>query len=86
MRSGMKITPGVANTYGWFSIAVMVVLFILVLMDIVPRTWYYPLLGVAVALYMVRVTMRLILARQARVDQESKKKEHEDASGTGPGS
>jgi hypothetical protein len=80
----MKITPSVANTYGYFSIAVMVVLFILVLMDLVPRTWYYPLLAVAVALYMVRVTMRLILARQARLDQDSKKKDHGDASDAGP--
>ncbi|MCC6396305.1 MAG: hypothetical protein IT282_04760 [Bacteroidetes bacterium] len=80
----MKITPNVANTYGWFSIAVMVVLFILVLMDLVPRTWYYPLLGVAVALYMVRVTLRLILGRQARLDKESKQKGDGNTPGAEP--
>ncbi len=70
----MKITPNIANMYGYISIAVMVVLLVLVLFEWVPRSWYYPLFAVAVALYMVRVTMRLVLGRQARLDKEEKMK------------
>lgn len=68
----MKITHSAANTYGYISIGVMIVLLVLVLFNWVPRTWYYPLFGVALALYLVRITLRLILARQARLDRMGK--------------
>jgi uncharacterized protein (DUF58 family) len=70
----MKITPNIANTYGYISIAIMVLLLIAVLFELVPRSWYYPLFAVALTLYMIRLTMRLVLARQARLERETKQK------------
>jgi hypothetical protein len=84
MRSTMKITHSIANTYGYISIAFMVVLLIAVYFELVPRFWYYPLFAVALTLYMIRLTMRLVLAREARLDRESKKvaESGKDAKGT----
>jgi len=69
----MKITPNLANTYGYISIAAMVVLLVAVLFEWVPRFWYYPLFAVALTLYMIRITLRLVLARQARLERGKKK-------------
>lgn len=63
----MKITAKSANTYGYFSIAVMLILALLILFEQVPRGWYYPLFAVALTLYLIRLTMRLILAREERL-------------------
>ena len=64
----MKITHKAANTYGYIAIAIMVVLLAMVLLKAVPQSWHMPLFAVALALYLVRITLRLILARQARKD------------------
>ncbi len=69
----MKITPNLANTYGYISITAMVVLLVAVLFEWVPRSWYYPLFAVALTLYMIRITLRLVLARQARLERGEKK-------------
>jgi len=63
----MKLTPKAVNTYGYVSIALMLLMVVVILMQWVPRSWFYPLFAVAVTLYMARITMRLILARQERV-------------------
>lgn len=68
----MKITHKVANTYGYVAIALMVALLVLVLLRAVPQSWHMPLFGVALALYLVRITLRLLLARQARLEQQGK--------------
>jgi hypothetical protein len=52
-------------------------LLILVLLRAVPQSWHMPLFGLALALYLVRITLRLILARQARMDKQA----HEGAAG-----
>jgi hypothetical protein len=81
----MKITHKAANTYGYISIAVMLVLLVLVLLQAVPKAWHMPLFGVALALYLVRITLRLILARQARLDRQGRSSEHEeDGAGSDP--
>jgi hypothetical protein len=49
----------------------MFALLIMVLLKAVPQSWYMPLFGVALALYLVRITLRLILARQARMEQKA---------------
>ena len=77
----MKITHKAANTYGYIAIAVMFALLILVLLRAVPQGWYMPLFGIALALYLVRITLRLILARQARLDQRGKDGKGEDTPG-----
>jgi hypothetical protein len=74
----MKITHKAANTYGYISIAVMLVLLVLVLLQAVPKAWHMPLFGVALALYLVRITLRLILARQPRLDRQGQSSEHEE--------
>lgn len=80
----MKITQSTANTYGYISIAVMILLLAAVLFELVPRSWYYPLFAVALTLYMIRITMRLVLARQARLEKEAREEmedEKRDAKG-----
>ena len=74
----MKITPSLANTYGYISIAAMVLLLIAVLFELVPRSWYYPLFAVALTLYMIRITMRLVLARQARLEKKARQETEEE--------
>jgi Flp pilus assembly protein TadB len=66
----MKITHKAANTYGYVAIAIMFALLVMVLLKAVPQSWHMPLFGVALALYLVRITLRLILARQARKEQQ----------------
>lgn len=66
----MKITHKAANTYGYIAIGVMVALLAMVLLKAVPQSWHMPLFGVALALYLVRITLRLILARQARKEHQ----------------
>jgi hypothetical protein len=81
----MKITHKAANTYGYISIAIMLVLLVLVLLQAVPKAWHMPLFGIALALYLVRITLRLILARQARVDRQDRPAEKdEDTMGSDP--
>jgi uncharacterized protein YacL len=69
----MKLTTRVVNTYGYASIALMLVMVAVILMQWVPRSWFYPLFAVAVTLFMIRITMRLVLARQERVVREEQK-------------
>jgi hypothetical protein len=69
----MKLTPKAVNTYGYVSIALMLLMVVVILMQWVPRSWFYPLFAVAVTLYMIRITMRMILARQERVAREEQK-------------
>jgi hypothetical protein len=78
----MKLTPKAVNTYGYVSIALMLLMVGVILMQWVPRSWFYPLFAVAVTLYMIRITMRLVLARQERVAREAQK--NQDASGRPP--
>jgi hypothetical protein len=54
------------DLYGIISITVMLVLLLLLWLQIVPRTLSLPVLLVALALFLMRITMRLILARQER--------------------
>ncbi len=77
----MKITPSLANTYGYISIGGMVLLLIAVLLELVPRSWYYPLFAVALTLYMIRITMRLVLARQARLEKKARQETDEEKDG-----
>jgi hypothetical protein len=55
--------------YSYASLAVMVIMLILMWQRMVPEQWYMTLFGVALVLFLVRVTLRLILARQARLQK-----------------
>jgi hypothetical protein len=80
----MKITAKAANTYGYAAIAVMAVLLALVLLRIVPQYLNWWLFAVALALYLVRITLRLVIARQARMDQHNTDEQDGQPSGQGP--
>jgi hypothetical protein len=58
--------------YSYASLAVMAVLLILMWQRMVPEQWYMTLFGVALVLFLIRVTLRLILARQARLEKEKR--------------
>ncbi len=68
----MKITTKAANTYGYIAIALMAVLLVLVILKLVPQYLNWWLFAVALALYLVRITLRLVLARQARIEEQGK--------------
>jgi hypothetical protein len=60
------LTKQKVDRYGLVSVLVMMLLLVLLWTEAVPSSMRLPLLLVAIALFMVRVTMRLILARQQR--------------------
>jgi hypothetical protein len=54
------------NIYGFIAIGIMLLMLVLIWAQLVPRSMYISMFLVAVALFLIRVTMRLVLARQAR--------------------
>jgi MFS superfamily sulfate permease-like transporter len=67
----MKLTQRAINTYGWIAILLMVFMAVLIFFQKVPVEWYRPMLGIAVALFLGRITLRLILARQKRLEADA---------------
>jgi hypothetical protein len=68
------------KTVAWFSYASMVamaIMLILMWQRMVPEQWYVTMFGVALALFLVRVTLRLILARQARLGKGGRESQRE---------
>jgi hypothetical protein len=61
------------NAYGFVAIAIMGAMLILMWTGLVPKSMFMPMCLIAAALFLIRITMRLILARQARADAEEKK-------------
>ena len=66
------INSKTVNIYGFVSIGLMTLMLVLIWAGLVPRTMYMPLFLVAAALFMVRITLRLVLARQERVMKHEK--------------
>ena len=60
------MTSRTVNIYGYISLAVMAVILLLMWQRMVPERWYWALFSVALVLFLFRVTMRLLLARQKR--------------------
>lgn len=54
------------NIYGFIAIGIMLLMLVLIWAQLVPRSMYMSMFFVAMALFLIRVTMRLVLARQAR--------------------
>jgi uncharacterized membrane protein len=54
------------NIYGFFAIGTMLVMLVLIWARLVPQSMYTSMFLVALALFLVRVTLRLTLARQQR--------------------
>lgn len=73
------------NIYGYVSVTVMLVLLLLVVFKQVPVSWYRGLFLIALVLFLIRITLRLVVARQARIERDRadkmgapQKKENED--------
>jgi len=66
------------NIYGTVAIGAMLLMLLLVRMRVVPPRLYFPLFYVAVALFAIRIVLRVMLARQ-------EKKKSEGVTGEGKG-
>lgn len=73
------ITQRTVNAVGLAIVVLMAVLLILVWQNLVPQSWYWPIFAIAAVLFLLRVMLRLMLARQQRLEAEQK------ARGTTPG-
>lgn len=74
------LTQRTVNIVGFAIIAVMAVLLVLVWQQLVPQSWYWLIFAVALLLFLVRITLRLVLARQERLRRAA---EQEASGGTG---
>jgi len=68
----MRVTKRGVNTYGFVAIAVMLVMVVLVFFNMVPREWQWKLFAFALTLFSIRIGLRLMLARQKRLDDEER--------------
>jgi hypothetical protein len=69
------ISQRVFNQMSLIMVGIMLVMLLLVIFKVVPVTWYWPLFSVVLVLFLIRTTLRLVLARQARLDRERGKLE-----------
>ncbi len=58
------------NIYGFVSIGIMLLMLLLIWAKRVPQEYYLTLFLVALALFLIRIALRLILARQQRLYKE----------------
>jgi uncharacterized protein YacL len=65
----------VFNQMSLIILGLMAVMLLLVIFKAVPVSWYWPMFSIVLVLFLIRTTLRLILARQARMDDERKKSE-----------
>lgn len=65
----------VFNQLSLVILAVMAAMLLLVIFKAVPVSWYWPMFAVVLVLFLIRTTLRLVLARQARLDEAQKKAE-----------
>lgn len=63
------------TTLSFVILAIMTASFILVLLGLVPRSWYGYLFALVLGLFLLRMAFRLILARQARLQAREKSAE-----------
>ena len=70
------LTPRAVNIYGFIAIGAMTIMLVLVLAKLVPPATAMILFYIAAALFVVRIGLRVALARQ-------QKKEEGDAQGEG---
>jgi hypothetical protein len=68
----MRITTRGVNAYGFVAIAVMLAMIVMVFFNMVPRAWQWRLFAFALTLFAIRIGLRLMLARQKRLDDEER--------------
>ena len=59
------------NSFGFIAVGLMAVMLVLIWAQLVPRSMYMPLFLIAAALFLTRITLRLVLARQERLAKKS---------------
>ena len=74
------LTQRTVNIVGLAIIVVMAVLLVLVWQQLVPQNWYWFIFAIALLLFLIRVTLRLVLARQERLAREERQAERESGS------
>jgi hypothetical protein len=65
----------VFNQMSLVILALMAAMLLLVIFKAVPVSWYWPMFAIVLVLFLIRTTLRLILARQARIEEQRKKAE-----------
>ena len=73
------LTQRTVNIVGLAIIALMAVLLVLVWQQLVAPSWYWVIFAVALMLFLVRITLRLVLARQERLEREARQADSGDA-------
>jgi hypothetical protein len=68
----MRVTTRGANIYGIAAIAIMLIMIAAVLFHWVPQAWQWRLFAVALTLFAIRIFLRLVLARQKRLDNDER--------------
>ncbi len=68
----MQISKRTVDAFGYISLTVLVILFIAMLLNWIPRHLQFPLFLVALVLFLVRITLRLLAARQQRLKEQSR--------------
>ena len=72
-EGSMNITPKTVATYGYISIPVMLIMLALLWFRIVPESYTIPFFSIALGLFVVRIFLRIQLARNERRALEAKK-------------
>jgi cytochrome c biogenesis protein CcdA len=78
------LTQRTVNLVGIAIIAMMAVLLVLVWQQLVPQSWYWLIFAIALLLFLVRVTLRLVLARQERMSREEAQAASKGSGGSPP--
>ncbi|MBX2992488.1 MAG: hypothetical protein KF749_15150 [Bacteroidetes bacterium] len=69
----MNITPKTVAVFGYISIPVMLIMLALLWFRIVPDTLTIPFFSIALGLFLVRIVLRIQLARNERRALEAKR-------------
>jgi hypothetical protein len=64
------LSPRGVNAYGFIAIGAMTLMLVLVVAKVVPPRMYTPLFYAAAALFLVRIGLRIALARQKKRETE----------------
>jgi Flp pilus assembly protein TadB len=64
------INPRGVNIYGFIAIGAMALMLVLVVAKVVPPRMYSPLFYAAAALFVIRIVLRIALARQKKKEAE----------------
>lgn len=75
------ITPRWVSIYGYVFLVVVVAMLVLVWFKLVPESMFVPLFLVALVLYLIRITLRLLLDRQRRLQEREKAADVDPAGG-----